>query len=46
MIAAICPPALRPELRAQLGELDPSQTVIPLALLDILEGMEKNHTHV
>jgi uncharacterized protein DUF5691 len=46
MIAAISPPELRPELRAQLAEFDQSQIVIPLALLDILEKMEKDRTHV
>ncbi len=45
MIAAICPPALRPELRGQLAEFDQAQTVIPLALLDILDGMENNRTN-
>lgn len=46
VIAAICPAPRRDELREQLAEFDQSQTVIPLALLDILDGMEKDRTHV
>jgi len=46
VIAAICPAPQRDELREQLAEFDQSQTVIPLALLDILDGMEKDRTHV
>lgn len=45
MMAAICPASQRQELRDQLAEFDQSQTVIPLALLDILDGMENNRTH-
>lgn len=45
MTAAICPTAQRQELREQLAEFDQSQTVSPIALLDILEGMENNRTH-
>ena len=46
VIAAICPAPQRHELREQLAEFDQSQTVIPLALLDILDGMENDRTHV
>jgi hypothetical protein len=46
VIAAICPSPQRPELRVQLAEFDQSQNVIPLALLEILDGMEKERTHV
>jgi hypothetical protein len=46
VIAAICPALKRHELREQLAEFDQSQTVIPLALLDILDGMENERTHV
>jgi hypothetical protein len=45
MMAAICPPSQRQELRDQLAEFDQAQTVIPVALLDILDGMENNRTH-
>lgn len=45
MTAAICPTAQRQELREQLAEFDQSQTVSPIALLDILDGMENNRTH-
>jgi hypothetical protein len=41
MIAAISPAAQRQELRQQLAEFDQSQTLTPIALLDILDGMEK-----
>ena len=46
VIAAICPAPQRDELRNQLSEFDQSQTIIPLALLDILDEMEKDRTHV
>jgi len=46
VIAALCPAPQRQELREQLVEFDQSQTVIPLALLDILDGMENDTTHV
>lgn len=46
IFAAICPAPLRQGLREQLEEFDQSQTVTPLALLDILDGMEKDRTHV
>lgn len=46
MMAAICPAAQRQELRKQLAEFDQAQTIIPFALLDILNGMENNRTHV
>jgi hypothetical protein len=45
MIAAICPAAQRQELREQLAEFDQSQNVTPIALLDILDGMENNRSH-
>jgi hypothetical protein len=44
MIAAICPAAQRQELRQQFAEFDQSQTVTPIALLDIFDGMENNRT--
>jgi hypothetical protein len=46
LIAALCPAPQRQELREQLAEFDQSQTVIPLALLDVLDGMENDRTHV
>jgi hypothetical protein len=46
MIAAICPASQRQELREQLTKFDQSQTVTPLALLEILDGMENDRTHV
>ena len=46
VIAALCPPAQRQELRRHLAEFDQSQTVIPVALLDILDGMENDRTYV
>jgi len=46
VIAAICPAAHRQELREQLAEFDQSQSVTSLALLDILDGMENDSTHV
>lgn len=45
LIAAICPTTFRRELRQQFAEFEQSQTVIPFALLDILDGMEKDRTH-
>jgi len=46
MMAAICPASQRQELREQLNQFDQSQSVTPLALLDILDGMENDRTHV
>jgi len=46
MIAAMCPAAERLELRQQLADFDQSVIVTPLALLDILDGMENDCTHV
>jgi hypothetical protein len=46
LLAAICPAPQRTDLRAQLAEFEPSQAANSLALLDILDGMEKNRTHV
>jgi len=46
MIAAICPASQRQELREQLTKFDQSQTITPLALLEILDGMENDRTHV
>jgi hypothetical protein len=45
VIAAICPAPGRRELREQIAEFDPAQTVIPLSLLDILDQMERNRAH-
>jgi Family of unknown function (DUF5691) len=45
VMAAICPAPQRHALREQLAELDQSLTVTPLALLDILDGMENNRSH-
>jgi len=45
LLAAICPPAQRHELRQQLADFDQSITVTPVALLDILDGMENDGTH-
>jgi hypothetical protein len=41
LLAAVCPVALREQLRLLLGEIEPSQTVVAMALLDILDVMEK-----
>ena len=46
MITAICPGAQRQELREQLAEFDQAQTAIPVLLLDVLDGMEDDRTHV
>jgi hypothetical protein len=46
LIAAICPASERQELREQLTKLDQSQIVTALALLEILDGMENDRTHV
>lgn len=46
LMTAICPMPQRPELREQLAEFDQSLTMTPLALLDILNGMENDRTHV
>ena len=46
VIAATCPASRRQELREQLTRFDQSQTVTPLALLEILDGMENDRTHV
>lgn len=46
LITAICPAAQRQELRDELAEFDQPQTMVPLALLEILNGMENNRTHV
>lgn len=45
LLTAICPPAQRQELRQQLADFDQSVTVTPVALLDILDGMENDSTH-
>src|SRR5215831_2509380 len=45
LLAAICPPAQRHELRQQLADFDQSVTVTPVALLDILDGMENDGIH-
>jgi hypothetical protein len=41
LLAAVCPAELRERLRPLLGAIEPSQTVVALALLDILNAMEK-----
>jgi len=46
VVAAICPASLRQELRARLTQFDSSLTVAPLALLEILDGMENDRTDV
>jgi hypothetical protein len=46
LIAAICPASQRLELREQLTKFDQSQTNTPLALLEILDGMENDRNHV
>ena len=46
VITAMCPAPQRQELREQLGNFDQSLTVTPTALLDILNGMENDRTHV
>jgi len=46
LLASICPAQQRSDLRAQLAEFEPSQSGNATALLDILDGMEKNRTHV
>ena len=46
LMAAICPSAQRQDLRAQLAGFDQANAVIPLGLLDILDGMENDRTHV
>ena len=45
VIAAMCPAPQRQVLREQLSDFDQSLTVTPLALLDILDGMENDGTH-
>jgi hypothetical protein len=45
LLTAICPPAQRYELRQQLADFDQSVTVTPVALLDILDGMENDSSH-
>jgi len=46
LFAAMCPASQRNSLREQLTNLNPLLTVTPLALLEILEGMENDRTHV
>lgn len=46
LTTAICPMPQREELREQLADFDQSLTTAPFALLDILNGMENDHTHV
>jgi hypothetical protein len=46
LTAAMCPASQRQELREQLTKLDQSQTVTALALLEVLDGMENDRTHV
>lgn len=45
LLAAMCPAAQRRELRQQLADFDQSVTVTPVALLDIIDGMENDGTH-
>ena len=46
LITAMCSAPQRQQLREQLAEFDQSVTVTPLALLEILDGMENDRTHV
>jgi Family of unknown function (DUF5691) len=46
MLAAMCPGPQRIDLRAQLSEFEPALSANSIALLDILDGMEKNQNHV
>jgi hypothetical protein len=46
VIAAMCPASQRQGLREQLMMCDQAVSVIPIALLDILDGMENNRPHV
>lgn len=46
LMTAMCPMPQRQELREQLAGFDQSLTVTPFALLDILNGMENDRTHV
>jgi Family of unknown function (DUF5691) len=46
VVAALCAQSERQQLRDRLSRFDPSQNVAPLALLDILDGMENDHAHV
>ena len=46
LMAAICPASQRQTLREQLSAFDPSQNVVPLALLEILDGMENQSVDV
>jgi hypothetical protein len=46
VITAMCPTPQRQQLREQLAEFDQSLTVTSLALLEILDGMENDRTHV
>ena len=46
VIAAMCPTVERQALREQLSDFDATMTVNPLGLLDILDGMENDRTHV
>jgi hypothetical protein len=46
LIGALCPATHRQELRKQLLEFDQSLTVTPITLLEILDGMENERTHV
>jgi len=45
LLTAMCATAQRHELRQQLADFDQSVTVTPVALLDILDGMENDGTH-
>jgi hypothetical protein len=45
-VAAMCPTAKRDELREKLTGFDRSHTAIPLALLEILDGLENHRAHV
>jgi hypothetical protein len=46
LIAALCPATHRQELRQQLLEFDQSLIVTPIALLEILDGMENESIYV
>jgi hypothetical protein len=45
VMAALCSAIQREEFREQLREFDQSVTITPLALLDILDGMENDRAH-
>jgi hypothetical protein len=44
-LAALCPPAKRPALRAALAQVEPSHIMPILRFLDILDSLEKVSPH-